>query len=157
MVEEINEANQTLYRKTVTQLPTDKLKKLMDVKHQCLVQLRDLGAKQCQLIGQNDMGLLLKLLVLKQQAITKLQAVEKKLDPYREESPEDRIWRTSADRAQCATVAQTCRDLLDEVVRMEKTNESRMVIKRDETASKLQQAHAANRAREAYAMQGSGN
>lgn len=127
----------------------------MTAKHQCLVQLRDLGTKQCQLIVQDDMESLLKLLAVKQQVIVTLQSVEKKLDHYRDELPEDRIWRTPEDRAECAAAAQTCRELLDEVVRMEKTNESKMILKRDETATKLQHAHAANRAREAYAVQSS--
>jgi hypothetical protein len=48
-------------------------------------------------------------------------------------------------------VADECHQLLDEIVAMEKANESTMTTRRDEAASQLQTAHTAHRARAAYA------
>ena len=135
----------------VPYLATDKLRKLIDAKHQCLVQLRELGTKQHKLIEQNEMNRLLKVLVTKQHVIATLQSVERRLEPFRNEAPEDRTWRTPEDRTRCAAVADECHQLLDEIVALEKANESTMTTRRDEAASQLQTAHTANRARAAYA------
>ena len=132
---------------------TDKLRELIDAKHACLVRLRDFGAEQSWLIHENDMTTLLEVLAAKQDVITELRDVEQRLDPFRSESPQDRVWRSETDRAECAAIAEACRALLDEVVAMEKANENNMVACRDSTAARLATAHAANRARTAYAAQ----
>ncbi|MBN1853575.1 MAG: flagellar export chaperone FlgN [Pirellulales bacterium] len=134
-------------------LPTDKLSKLIDAKHQCLVQLLDLGEQQAKLIDCGDMGQILKLLALKQHVIASLQSVETHLVPFRNEEPKERVWRDPFDRNRCAAVAEACRQLLNEIVQQEKLNESRMKKRRDATAAELQHAHTANRAREAYSAQ----
>ncbi len=132
---------------------TDKLAKLIAQRRQCLVQMRDLGRKQSELIATGDMGPLLRLLAAKQQLITALQAIERGLGPFHDQDPEIREWASSEARVKCAQQAADCRVLLAEVMQLEKQNEEQITVRRDEVASQLQTAHAASLARGAYQSQ----
>ena len=136
---------------------TDKLAKLIAQRRQCLMQMRDLGRKQAELIATGDMGALLRLLSAKQQLITALQAIERELAPFHAEDPDSRTWPTPEGRAECARQAEDCRQLLAEVMQLEKQNEERITVRRDEVASQLQTAHAASVARGAYQAQNQRN
>ena len=49
--------------------------------------------------------------------IVGLQELERVLKPYYAENPDARVWRSPADRAQCAQMANECNALLEEVVK----------------------------------------
>ena len=85
-------------------LDTAKLTKLLADKCQLLTQLRQLGARQFQSIDTADLSQLLNLLAAKQRLIGGLQTIEQQLDPYREQSPDEREWASPADRQQCASL-----------------------------------------------------
>jgi flagellar biosynthesis/type III secretory pathway chaperone len=131
-------------------LDTAKLTKLLADKCQLLTQLRQLGARQFQSIDTADLSQLLNLLAAKQRLIGGLQTIEQQLNPYREQSPDEREWASPADRHQCAQLAETCQQLLAEVVEIEKQSEHCLVLRRDEAATRLQAAHFASQARQAY-------
>jgi hypothetical protein len=82
---------------------------------------------------------------------TCLVQIEKALDPYRGQDPEQRQWRSPEDRAACARLVQQCEMLLKEIVAEEKRCEDIMVRKRDATADRLQQLRSAGRAQGVYA------
>jgi hypothetical protein len=131
-------------------LETDILADLIRAKRSCLIELRDMGRRQLELIDGGDMTTLLDLLAAKQRTINQLQRIERALDPFRKQDAEARRWRTPQDRAACAEQLQHCESLLAEVLSQEKCSESALVRRRDETSARLQGAHLASQARGAY-------
>jgi len=134
----------------VNYLSTTKLADLIDKRHRCLLQLRDLGHKQGELIAAGEMGPLLRLIAAKNQLIAALQSIEQALAPYHDQDPEQRDWASSAARAHCADQVNTCQQLLEEVMELERRNEQSMIERRDQVATQLQAAQAAGAARGAY-------
>jgi hypothetical protein len=135
----------------MTDLPTDILARLVRARYSCLVQLRDLGRRQMELIDRGDVAGLLDVLSAKQKPLNDIQRIEKALDPYRTQDAQQRQWRSADDRAACARLVQQCETLLTEIVAQEKRCEEIMVQRRDATAARLQQLHSASRAQGAYA------
>ena len=135
---------------------TDQLARLVEEKHACLVQLRDLGARQQELIERGEMTQLLRLLGSKHQLIAALQRIEAELAPFRGQDPEARVWRSPETRAACASRVAASRELLDAVVNLEKSNESLMLARQQSVADRLHQVHAAERASGAYRMHARG-
>ena len=131
---------------------TKKLAELIQSKYQCLLQLRELGVRQNQLITRGELGDLLRLLAAKQHVITALQAVDRQLSPYQQEDPDSRTWSSPEQRAECARLAAECRQLLDEVMQMEKANETQMAERRNDVAAQLTSLHHASEVRGAYAQ-----
>lgn len=132
---------------------TEKLADLIRKKHQILVQLHEIGRRQADLVGRGEITSLLKLLAGKQQLITALQALECELKPYYAENPDVRVWRSTADRVQCAQLASECNALLAEIVAVEKRGAEQMDARKNEVAEQLQQVHSATHVRNAYQAQ----
>jgi hypothetical protein len=132
---------------------TDQLAALVAGRRQCLLQMRDLGQKQAELIATGEMDPLLRLLAAKQQLLTALQTMERNLAPYHDQDPEQRIWTSPEARVQCSRQAADCKGLLEEIMQLEKQNEQRITLRRDEVASQLQTVHTASMARGAYQAQ----
>lgn len=129
---------------------TEHLAELIDSKHDCLLQLRDLGRLQAALINSGDMSELLRMFAGKQRLIERLNQLERGLDSFRDQSPDARVWRTSAARERCAGLIEQSQRLLDEILELEKQNESQLKLKRDAAALKLQNLQVSNQARQAY-------
>ena len=129
---------------------TDKLADLISRKHHVLVQLRDFGRRQADLVASGDIAALLTLLGTKQQLITGLQSLEQQLTPYYAEDPDRRMWPSPQARAKCAQLAAECNALLEEIVGLEKLGAEKMTVRRNEVAEQLQQVHAATHVRSAY-------
>ena len=134
----------------MTNLPTDILMQLVRARYTCLVQLRDLGRRQMELIDQDNVTGLLDLLTVKQKPLNDIQRIEKALDPYRGQDPEKRQWPSPENRADCARLVAECDKMLKEIVAQEKHCEETMVEKRDATALQLQRLRAAGQAHGAY-------
>jgi hypothetical protein len=132
---------------------TKRLAELISDKRQVLVQLRDIGERQNDIVSAGDIGTLLKLLSTKQQLISALQALEHELKPYYGQEPDRRAWQSADERASCAQQAAECNALLEEVVRLEKRSADRLTARRNEVAQQLQQVHAASHVRSAYEAQ----
>jgi hypothetical protein len=129
---------------------TDILADLIRAKRECLLQVRDFGRKQLELIDKGNMTALLDLLAVKQKSITQLQRIEKTLDPFRRQDPDERAWAAPEARAACAEMVEQCDILLAEVIKNEKYCEAALTRRRDEVANQLQGAHLAGCARQAY-------
>ena len=134
----------------MTSLDTNTLLQLFARKCELLVQLRQLGIEQYKLIDHTDLNQLLSLLSAKQKLLAALGTIERQLDPYRQEPPEQRRWASEEDRNRCAQLAAACEKLLTEVMQAEKQSESHLILRRDEAATRLQGVHQAIHAREAY-------
>ena len=135
------------------------LAELICTKRACLVQLRDMGRRQLELIEEENMTALLDLLATKQRSLLRLQQIERALDPFRGQDPDRRRWRTHELRSRSAEQLQQCEGLLGEIVSQEKVSEGALIRRRDEVAARLQGAHLADQARGAYAggPRGAGN
>lgn len=135
------------------ELSSETLADLIAKRRHCLVKLRDLGRKQSELIASGEMGPLLRSFSAKNQWIVAVQTIEKELAPYHEQNPSERVWASEERRSQCADQATECKDLLDEIMKLERQNEQRMTERRDQVANQLQAAHAAGTVRTAYQAQ----
>jgi hypothetical protein len=132
---------------------TDVLKDLIRVKRECLLQLREMGRRQLALIEEGDLTSLMDVLAAKQRPLVTLQRIERALDLFRNQDPQQREWRSAADRVQCAEQLKQCETLLAEIVSQEKCCEIALIRRRDEAAARLQGAHLAGHARHAYLPQ----
>lgn len=130
---------------------TTQLADLVGRKHACLLQLRDLGRRQRELIESGDVTQLLGLLAVKQRSIGELHDLERQLDPYRGDDPSARMWTGEAERLRCASLAEQANRLLVEVLDLERRCEEALRRRRDETAEQLAVVQAAGAARGAYA------
>ena len=129
---------------------TDKLAKLIGQKHEILVQIHGLLERQAQLVQESDMTRLLSLLAAKQRFIDQLQAVETKLNPFRNEDPEERQWSSAEFRQRVRSIAESNEQLLEKIVEQERSCESLLRQRRDDAAVRLQGMHDATAARAAY-------
>src|SRR5215813_14129365 len=111
---------------------TEQLVALIRKKHQVLVQLRETGRRQADLVSVGEIGALLKLLAGKQHLIVALQDLERGLKPYYGEDPDTRVWKSATERTQCAQLAAECNTILEEIVALEKDGAERMDARRNE-------------------------
>ncbi|MGH7134933.1 MAG: hypothetical protein ACREHD_04290 [Pirellulales bacterium] len=129
---------------------TDLLSEIAGLRLGLLEQLHVLGRRQLELIEQGDMTLLIQVLAAKHNVLAELQQVEKRLDPFRGQNAEMRRWRSESLRRQCADVVGKSDQVFRAILEQEKLAETRLAHHRDETARRLQTAHAAGHARTAY-------
>lgn len=134
----------------MTAFDTDRLAELIRRKWSCLVQIRDLGSRQLELIRTGAMSELLDLLATKQHLIVQLHQIERQLDPFRGEEAEQRRWRSPAHRQECAARCAACETLLAEIMAQEKQSEQELIRRRDETAARLEEMQVRSHARGAY-------
>ncbi len=131
-------------------MDTDLLASLIDKKLVVLERLRQLSRRQPELVQGGDMTALLAVLGAKQTLLNELHALERQIDPFREEDPDRRQWRSSADRVRCRQASERCESLLQEVMLIEKQCETSLCQRRDEVANKLKEFHHAAHATSAY-------
>lgn len=136
---------------TVAAFETDRLAELAGRRHDCLNQLHVLSRRQLELIEQEDMTNLLGVLAAKQRLLGELQQVERGLDPFRGQHPDERRWRTPEARRRCAELIAHSESLFAEILEREKEGEEHMRRRRDQTAVRLQGVRTATQARSAYA------
>lgn len=134
----------------MSSLETHLLVELLARKHDCLAQLYDLGGQQLALVASGDMTQLLRLLAAKQQLLGRMQHLESELDPFRSQQPERRHWASEEQRARCAELIERSEVLFRDLLAREKEAEQLLGRRRDEAAARLERAHAASQARDAY-------
>jgi len=96
------------------------------------------------------MAELLDVLAAKQRSISELQRIQRELEPFRDQAPEGRRWRTPGDRQECAEKVRRCEALLAEIMGQEKRSMDELILRRDDAATRLQGVHRASQARGAY-------
>lgn len=131
---------------------TDRLSELIAAKLQVVQLLVGLARRQIALAEQAEMAALLKLLAAKQTVLDQLQRLERELDPYRDQDPERRIWRSAADRQRCQQQMDACSQALSEAMTLEKQGEAAMVRRRQAAAEALLHVQSAADARNAYSV-----
>jgi hypothetical protein len=131
-------------------METQRLAQLIDARHGLLVELRQLAERQADLIREGDMGRLFSLLAVKQGRLNELVRVDRQLDPFRAENPDDRCWHAPGARESCRELVARSAALLEEITRIERTCESDLIQRRDATAAVLQGMHQGSQATQAY-------
>ncbi|MBM3998524.1 MAG: hypothetical protein FJ297_03100 [Planctomycetes bacterium] len=131
-------------------LPTEELAELMTGKETLLDQLRRLARHQGDLIAAGDHARLMSVLAAKDTLLRRLLDLEQRLDPYRAEDPDKRVWRSDEARRQCRRVAERCDSLLSELMLLEKQGETELGLRCDEAARRLDGMRLATDARRAY-------
>lgn len=134
-------------------LSTERLTELIGRRYACLVQLQKLGIKQTDLISSGEISSLLRLLGIKNQLIGALQSIERDLAPFHAQDPNDRQWSSTQQHRQCSMQIAECKQILDQVMRMEIENEARMTNRRNQIVHQLQIAHSKASVRSAYQAQ----
>jgi hypothetical protein len=129
---------------------TDRLMELIAAKQQVVELLVGLAQRQLDLAEQPEMAPLLKLLAAKQTVLDQLQRLERELDPYRTQDPDQRVWRNPADRQRCQAQADRCGLLLSQAMSLEKQGEAALLRRRQAAAAALEEAQSAADARTAY-------
>jgi flagellar biosynthesis/type III secretory pathway chaperone len=135
-------------------MDTDVLAELIDQKYEVLSLLRQLARAQVTIIQDSDMTRLMKLLATKQNLLNQLQDLERQLDPYRDQDPDSRQWRSPEHRQQTRDMATRCESLLNELMLIEKQCEGDLVVRRDAASTQLQGVHNVTQATNAYLSNG---
>lgn len=129
---------------------TDRLAKLIALKHDVLAHLHALAQRQLAVIAADEVDRLMSLLAEKQKLLHQLERIERTLDPFRQQDADARLWRTPQQRRQCQVIADRANILLAELMQLEKQAEAGLIASRDTTAHELQAASSALAARQAY-------
>jgi hypothetical protein len=129
---------------------TDRLAQLLRTRYECLLELRDLGRRQMELIERGELAALLDLLTTRQRSIDRLQRIERALDPFRDQSPQQRRWRSAEHRQQCAALIEQCQSLLAEIIAREKQCETALLHQREQTLALLQRMQMASNVQGMY-------
>lgn len=129
---------------------TETLSLLVRRKHNCLVQLVDLGRQQQAVVAGGEVNDLLRILGAKQLLISTLQEIERELEPYRHDDPERRVWRSAEDRAACAGLVAECETLFRYVLTLERDSEQHLIRRRDDAHERLVHSRAAESVQGAY-------
>ncbi len=131
-------------------LETDLMVDLIGRKLACLEQLRDLSRRQADLIAEGNIQRLLSVLSAKQTLLAELQKAQQRLEPFRKQDPESRVWRSAQDRQRCRQVVERCETLLGEILVIEKHSEAEMAQRQDAARERLQASHSSADATRAY-------
>lgn len=131
-------------------MDTDLLAELMGRRLAVLTALRDMSRRQIELVSGSETTALLKLLADKQTLIDELSRTDRRLDPFRDQDPDSRRWRSLEDRRRCQQQAQDCAALLGEIILLEQHSATDLQRRRDQVAQRMHGAHSADRARHAY-------
>ena len=92
----------------------------------------------------------MSLLAAKQVTLQSLQGVEQELDPFREQDPDGRRWRSPELRLRVRQVATENESLLEEIMHIERDCESCLARRRDHTVTRLHGVQDSTSARKAY-------
>jgi flagellar biosynthesis/type III secretory pathway chaperone len=129
---------------------TEQLAEIMGRRLDRLANLAYLCRRQLELIESGDLAVLLKVLSSKQRLLGELQTLERALDPFREQRPEDRRWLSPERRDACSRDIAEANRLLKEIFQIEQRSSVSLHERRDAAAAGLARLHSAQEARGAY-------
>jgi len=130
---------------------TKKLQELGDLKLHLLRAARELSIQQVEVMQSDDVATLLTVLSRKSEILDTLKTLQKELDPYRNQEPEDRIWDSPDEQASCRKTFEQIDRLLEELSQMDNLALDQMTQQRDAMASQIAQFATAEAVQNAYA------
>ena len=130
---------------------TDQLVQLIDQKHEVLSQLLTLSQYQLRLAGHDDhISDLMRVLGAKQTLIERLTRIDRQLDPFRQQDPESRVWRSASERTICSQKAAKCETILNELKTLEQKSTEVVTSHRDEITRMLRETKTSSDSTVAY-------
>jgi hypothetical protein len=130
---------------------TPLLAELIGQKLGILQQVQQLTQMQAEAISKSELQRLMKILAAKTRLLRGLEAIGVQLRPFHADDPEERSWDSPQARADCRRDSDRCKEILVEVMLSEQQCEKDLAEKRDLTAARIDAAHCAAQARQAYA------
>jgi len=130
---------------------TKKLQELGNLKLHLLRSARELSIQQIEVMQSDDVATLLTVLSRKSEILDTLKTLQKELDPYRNQEPEDRIWDSAEEQASCRKIFEEIDRLLEELSQMDNQALDQMTHQRDAMASQIAQFATAEAVQNAYA------
>jgi anti-sigma factor ChrR (cupin superfamily) len=82
--------------------------------------------------------------------LSELQALDRDLAPYQQQTPQSRQWSSPAERTRCQQQAARCEAVLREILLIEKQAEEQMTQQRDAVAQRLATFNQSAQAARAY-------
>ncbi|MBL8889771.1 MAG: hypothetical protein JNL67_07310 [Planctomycetaceae bacterium] len=130
-------------------LTTERLAHLVHQKSILVRELHKLVSKQQTMIRNQEVDLI-PLLAVKQRVLETLNEVDRAMDPFRQQDPDRRIWKSTEVRNACRDEADQCESLFRQVLLIE--NDCSMVLQQQQqkTREQLQGAVAAGQVSRAY-------
>jgi len=118
---------------------TELLLELMEYKRVIVDQLYEFAERQMELVRKSDITTLLALLSRKQHVILAVEALEQKLQSFREENPSERSWASPDAKKRCQECMDYCQEQLKQVMMMEKTAEEELIVKKNAVQEQIRQ------------------
>jgi len=130
---------------------TKRLQELGKRKRDLLHAARELSIQQVEVMQNDDIGMLLSILSRKSEILDTLATLQRDLEPYRDQKPEERQWDSSSDRAECQATFGEIDRLLEELSQMDKSALDQLTSQRDSLASQISHFTTAEVVQNAYA------
>lgn len=129
---------------------TQALVDLIEHKNTILNRIYRLVDTQVETVNDSRIADLMPLLSKKQELLDEMNRVERELDPYRQEDPDQRQWSSDDARSNCAAMVDANRLLLSNILEKEQACEQELIQQREATAKKLDESMSAASAIESY-------
>lgn len=129
---------------------TQRISELFERQYELLAALHVLAQQQSECIGVDDVEVLLSLLARKQPLLEELLALQAELKIFREQDPDQRVWRSPSERQKCLETQCKCSQMHREIVQLESATLSAIESHRNAIAAQLQDGRDASLANTAY-------
>lgn len=129
---------------------TTELARLIDEKLEIVSAVLTIAREQEAVIADQRLAELMPLLAKKQVALERLSAVQKALEPFASDDPEQRVWPNEQARQRCREQEQQCDQTLRQILELDARCESELTKSRDALTERLQQTTGSHQAARAY-------
>jgi len=130
-------------------LSTGRLAALVSKKALLVQELHKLVNKQQQMIYDQEVDLI-PLLAVKQRVLETLQEVDRAMDPFRSQDPDNRQWPSVATRQLCREEADQCEAIFRQILLIENDCTQVLQQQQEKTRQQLQGSVVAGQASRAY-------
>lgn len=134
---------------------TERLAQLVHQKSALVRELHKLVSKQQQMIREQEVDLI-PLLAVKQRVLEALNGLDRTMDPFRQQDPDQRKWSSVEARSQCRDEAEQCEALFRQVLMIENDCTLALQKQQQKAREQLQGVALAGQASRAYQRSASG-
>ncbi len=128
---------------------TERLAQLVHQKATLVRELHKLVSKQQEMIREQEVDLI-PLLAVKQRVLEALSEVDRTMDPFRQQDPDQRRWPSLEAREQCRDEADQCEALFRQVLMIENDCTLSLQKQQQKAREQLQGVALAGQASRAY-------
>jgi len=139
---------------SVTAEETSELIKCLTAQQRSYETFSALSQKQLELIGSGETDELLGVLSRKQDILHQIDAIDCRLAPLKEKWPEVRCTLAAGIRAEVEAAIDQVRDVLAEVIDLERQSEQQLCSRREATLNEIRRANEGQHVHRAYSDSG---